>query len=100
MEDELTKSWMLAHNNTDLVMRSWLHIHHANLYLSSLNIPHYNFFVDYSDYRSHKPIYVHIPFTDIGVQHYLDKACDGNHPGPLTQERMAENIKKAIEILL
>jgi hypothetical protein len=96
---DLTNNWMMTHNNTDLVMRSWLHIHHANLYLASLNITHYNFFVDYHTLKAHKPAYIKIPFSDIDVQRCLDHALDGNHPGPLTQARIAKDITMLIKDL-
>jgi len=96
MNDDVTTNWMLAHNNTDLVMRSWLHIHHANLYLSSLNIKHYNFFINYSQLKSHKPSYVDIPFKDIHVERFIDKALDDDHPGIKTQERIATDIQQCL----
>jgi len=99
MDDDLTKYWMLTHNNTDLLIRSWLHIHHANLYLDSLNIPHYNFFINYGQLKSHKPSYIKIPFADILVERYIDRALDGDHPGPLSQERMAKEITLLIDHL-
>ena len=92
----LSKIWMLTHNNTDLIMSTWLHIHHANLYLANLKIPHYNVFVNYSTIKNYKPAYVKIPFKDIGVQYFLDKALDDKHPGPLTQQLIARNIKQCL----
>ena len=99
MRDELTKNWILTHNSTDLVMRTWLHIHHANLYLDSINMPHYNFFVDYNCIKAHKPSFISIPFKDILAQRFIDKALDGYHPGPLSQERMAKEIAQIIKDL-
>lgn len=96
MKDQLTKIWMVTHNDTDLIMRSWYHIHHANLYLKSLSIPHYNVFVNYTFYKEYKPTFCNIPFRDINVQHFIDKALDGNHPGPLTQQRIAKDIKNCL----
>jgi len=96
IEDELAKYWMLTHNDTDLKMRSWLHIHHANLYLNSLTIPHYNFFINYPSLREYKPKYCNIPFKDISVQKFIDRALDNNHPGPLTQQRIAKDIKQCL----
>jgi hypothetical protein len=97
-DSDLSKNWLLTHNNTDLVMRTWFHIHHANLFLESMNIPHYNFFVDYSMIKAYKPMYCNIPFKDITMHDFLflDRALDGSHPGPLTQERMAKDIKQAL----
>jgi hypothetical protein len=92
----LSKIWMLTHNDTDLIMRSWLQIHHANLYLDSLNVPHYNVFVKYPMYKEYKPKYCNIPFRDINVHHFIDTALDGNHPGPLTQQRIAKDIKQCL----
>jgi lysophospholipase L1-like esterase len=96
IESELSKIWMLTHNDTDLIMRSWYHIHHANLYLASLKIPHYNLFVHYPMLKDYHPAYVKIPFKDIKVDHFIDKALDGNHPGPMTQQRIAKDIKECL----
>ena len=96
--DGLSKDWMLAHNDTDLIMRTWLHVHHANLYLSSINVPHYNFFVDYDSLRDYKPKYVKIPYKDIKliVGNFVDYALDNCHPGPLTHEQIAKDIKECL----
>lgn len=97
IKNTLSKIWMLTHNNTDLIMRTWFHIHYANLYLASLKIPHYNLFVNYPMIQDYKPAFVKIPFKDIGVHNFLDKALDGNHPGPLTQQRIAKDIKECLD---
>ena len=96
IEDEISKNWMLAHNDTDLIMRSWFNIHHANLFFEKLKVPHYNVFVNYPMLEKHKPMYCKIPFRDISVQHFIDNALDGNHPGPLTQQRIAKDIKECL----
>jgi hypothetical protein len=96
IKSRLSKIWMLTHNDVDLVMRTWFHIHYANLYLNSLQIPHYNLFVNYPTIKDYKPAYVKIPFRDISVQHFLDKALDDIHPGPLTQKRIAKDIKECL----
>ena len=96
MRDELSKNWILTHNNTDLIMRTWLHIHHANLYLDSLNVPHYNFFVGYQTIKNHKPDYVKILSKDILVDEFLDYALDNDHPGPLTHIKMSNDIKQCL----
>jgi hypothetical protein len=96
MKTGLSKIWMLTHNDTDLIMRTWFQIHHANLYLTSLKIPHYNVFVKYPMIKDYKPAFVKIPFKDIGVHNFLDKALDGDHPGPLTQQRIAKDIKECL----
>ena len=46
--------------------------------------------------KDYKPVFVKIPFRDIGVHNFLDKALDGNHPGPLTQQRIAKDIKECL----
>jgi hypothetical protein len=96
MKTSLTKIWMLTHNDTDLKMRTWFQIHHANLYLDSLNIPHYNVFVKYPMIADYKPAFVKIPFKDIGVHQFIDNALDGDHPGPLTQQRIVKDIKECL----
>jgi len=95
-EDMLSKDWMLTHNATDLIMRSWLHIHHANLFLERLNVPHYNVFAYYTEIKDYKPVYCKIPFKDVYAERFIDYALDGSHPGPLTQVQVAKDIKQAL----
>jgi lysophospholipase L1-like esterase len=94
-KDDLTKSWMLTHNSTDSIIRAWYHIHHANLFLDSLGVKHYNFFIDYTHYRPHKPLAVDIPMKVISTV-CMDLALDNLHPGPKTHERIARDIKECI----
>lgn len=96
IDTDLAKYWSLTHNDTDLVMRSWYHIHHANLYLSSLNIPHYNFFVNWQAFEPLQPRYINIPFKDACNWNNTDRALDGRHPGPLTHARLAKDIKMCL----
>lgn len=95
VNSELTRNWLLTHNNVDLKIRSWLHIHHANLYLDSINIPHINFFIDFNSLKTHKPLFVKIPYGDIDLT-LVDCALDNSHPGPLTHRRLGADIKECL----
>lgn len=97
-DNELARKWLEVHDNHDLIMRSWLNIHHGNLLLSSKNIKYYNHFAEYGEIRNHKPNWFDNAIYDINVPKLrkIDYANDNRHPGPLAHIEIA----KAIERLL
>lgn len=92
----LANHWKQAHSLEDLATRSWFYIHHANLYLDSLGVENYNFFVRYRLVKDYKPKYLNISgYFKTWPQ--IDYGLDGLHPGIKTHEYMAEKINTYIE---
>ena len=96
--DENSKVWSALHTDYDLSIRAGLYIDHGMLYLNSLNLKHFHF---YAVTRSTPRWIGHTPPAwfkkPASVIHYdlfpkLDKAPDDVHPGPLSQQALANNL--------
>jgi lysophospholipase L1-like esterase len=88
--------WSKIHSKTDLATRSGLYMHHADLYLKSLNLDCYQFF---SPERFNKgPKFIKKPSSWINktIQTANDFANDNMHPGPTSQKLMAERLFRII----
>jgi hypothetical protein len=89
---------MLLHNDYDLAVRSGLYIHHAELYLNSLNLKHYHFFAQ--PVHNKMPTWIHHPSNFIKGFEFVrvDFATDNKHPGVeshyLTAGELFKNVKQ------
>jgi hypothetical protein len=101
LEHPLKKPYYQLHNQYDLLMKSVLAIHHANLFLDK-GIKVYNFYVDrqlnsqadcklYNLLKDINLIWVDIP------KFKIDLANDKMHPGPLSQKEIAKFILETIK---
>lgn len=100
-DTDLVKNWMNVHSEDDLITRTWLYIHYANLYLASRKIICHNFSVTYLKLNLNKPKFVdvHLHNSWTGVHLFFDKASDGKHPGPNAHKKIAGRIKSVIGLL-
>lgn len=89
-------SWLSVHTESDLATRSWLNVHHANLFLNSINVPVYNFFVSLKYLKKYKPLFVDVPYSDIKVNKLedIDRAADNLHPGIKSHTAIANAVIK------
>lgn len=94
----LLDSWVAVHSESDLATRTWLNVHHANLFLKSMNIPVYNFFVSLKYLKKYKQSFVAVPYSNIKVEKLeeIDKALDNLHPGPKSHIAIAGKIIKVL----
>lgn len=94
LDTALAKNWIMTHSLADNAIRSWLYVHHANLFLKSLNIPVYNFFAHYKQLDQYKPDYIDVVCYDVKVEYlrHVDKAKDNSHPGPQAHQTMANEM--------
>jgi lysophospholipase L1-like esterase len=93
-QTELVKNWALTHTDHDLTVRTWYHIHHALLYLHSINIPYYNFAGYARPINVHKPPYMKFDLIDSGIDTFkrqTPNTSDG-HPGPEGHKLVAERL--------
>jgi hypothetical protein len=97
-DNELANHWKFVHSDADIATRSWFYIHHATLFLKSINIPVYNILSDYRVFKKYKPKFLNLKYYDIGKYATvpIDHALDNRHPGPKTQKLIADKIKKII----
>lgn len=89
--------WKYVHPASDLATRSWFYIHHASLYLESLQVQNYNTFTRYNILGEFRPNYLNVSGY-FKTWPLIDYALDGQHPGEKTQRFMAEEIKQYIEV--
>lgn len=86
------KQWIPEGDIKDYVIKSWIYIQHADLYLSNKNIKFLHYPSHPGELYQHKPDFINISnmSTDGIVQ--IDLADDGAHPGIESNKSMAENI--------
>lgn len=94
--EETFKRWLLAHPESDINIRNWLYIHHANKYLESKKITAYNVFCAFDIDPSTKPSWIEIDNMLPCNFQPLDRGHDGLHPGIKSHEDLANNIYKYI----
>lgn len=93
-DTELVRNWALTHTDHDLTTRTWYHIHHALLYLDSINIPYYNFAGYARPINAHKPSYMNFDLIDSGIDTFkrqTPNTSDG-HPGAEGHKLVAERL--------
>jgi hypothetical protein len=100
---ELATHWQATHSEADVATRSWLYIHHAQLYLTSLGIDFYFLHVDNDlKFKNLKPEWAQdVKLLDTYIGKYAataPKAADNRHPGEhahaLTAFSIFYNIKQ------
>ena len=89
MRDRFAKKWILSINDQDYTQRTWIYIHHADLYLKNLKVkylhcPAYS----YDD----KPDYLNIENFYHNSIVEIDKALDNAHPGIASHEQISKKI--------
>jgi hypothetical protein len=96
--DKVFENWCAVHSEYDIGVRGWLNIHHANIFLESMNIELYNFFLDHELMMKYKPSFIDVPITNIDFFKLkdIDKACDNLHPGLIVHKLAAEALNKEI----
>lgn len=96
----LVKNWALVHTDTDLIVRSWIYMDHANQYLKNQEIPVYNFAVDFVLLKSQMPKFINQTLLNARVDFhkFIDRAKDSSHPGPKAHARIAKKIKSFIKL--
>jgi hypothetical protein len=97
-DTELANHWKAVHTDADVATRSWFYIHHATLFLKSVNVPVYNVPADYRFFKKYKPKFLNLEYHNIGKYATVpvDYALDNRHPGLKTQKLIADKIKKII----
>jgi hypothetical protein len=97
IDHEESKQWLSVHNDYDLAVRSGLYIHHAELYLNSLNLKHYHFFAQPSNNKM--PEWIHKPSCLIDQFEFtrVDVAEDNKHPGVRSHYLTALELYKHVK---
>lgn len=93
MTDKIAKKWMLTLDEYDYIQRSWIYMHHADLYLKNLDVKymHYPAYADKLTVESSlKNISINNLYLDGQVN--CDLALDNSHPGIESHKQTANNI--------
>lgn len=96
-----TQLWVKLHPEFDQAVRSGLHMHHAELYLSSLNLEQYHIYTQPPNTfrcRNSFPVFFKdmVNLLDRKIFSRVDLALDKSHPGIKSHQNTADNIYKAI----
>jgi hypothetical protein len=97
--DRRIKPWLEVHSEYDMMMKTFLYIHHTNLHLNKLNLKFY--FLDNGPIRRFvKPKWASsLPFLNASIDHVkllYPKALDNSHPGEECHAKMASLIYSEI----
>jgi hypothetical protein len=97
-DTELANTWKATHSEADVATRAWFYIHHATLFLNSINVPIYNVFANYRELKKYKPTFFKLPVHNIGIHSSspIDLALDNRHPGLKTHKLIADRIQEII----
>jgi len=95
------EAWLSIHTDYDLMIRSFMYIHHAEKYLENKKIKNYSFFTDSNNVTKHIPNFLTFNnLSDLQLWNTMftlyDRALDGCHPGPIAHIKIAEEIYKHI----
>ena len=95
------EAWLSIHTDYDLLVRSFMYIHHAEKHLENKKIKNYSFFLNAKNILNQTPNFLtfnnllNVELWDIMFSLH-DKALDGCHPGPVAHIKIAEEIYKHI----
>jgi hypothetical protein len=98
-ETELVKNWLATHSDYDLGVKSWYYIHHAILYLNSINVKVYNFASYAFILNRYKPDYMNIDLLESNIDKFktVGKPAKDGHPGVQAHILLAEHIYRTIK---
>lgn len=99
---ETIKSWVETHGPTDLMLRSWFYMHHANCYLKIRNQDFYFLHVNqHPDFLKLKPSWadsIDILRTNFSrLARNYEKTPDNNHPGVAAHQAVTKLIYAEIK---
>jgi hypothetical protein len=87
--------WSPSGNEVDFVIKTWLYMHHADLYLKNKNVKYIHYPVCPDDILEHKPTYVTIRNLYLDGFTIIDRALD-NHPGIKSNKDTANKILRIL----
>jgi hypothetical protein len=94
--------WLDSQNMFDLIIKNYLHIHHAYSYLKFKKIPYYFFDSDiYFDAKDEKPKWFtqidFVPFNFKTYEFFPPLGLDGKHPGPVFHKTVANTLVRSLK---
>jgi hypothetical protein len=96
-DDDLTRHWVLTHDEYDANIRNWLSIHHADLHIKQFADVYHLFGGTYHLERTGNPNCIKMDnIIDVEFEN-IDYAKDLTHPGLKSHRLLAEKIYKFIQ---
>lgn len=95
------ESWLKVHTDYDLYVRTLISINHAAVYLQNKKIKNTNFSTSQLNPSYKRPDFLKTDNLSTAelwniMFSLYDRALDGGHPGPIAQQKLAEEIYKHI----
>ena len=89
MKDAFAKKWIALLDEHDYTQRTWIYIHHADLYFKSLGVKYIHC---PADRYKNKPEHLNIENLYLKNMIKVDRAADDAHPGMQSHFQAAERI--------
>lgn len=84
--------WSPNGDEVDYAIKTWLYIHHADLFFKHKKLKYLHYPADVSNFEKHKPHYINISnFYSTGFV-FVDKGLDNSHPGVLSNIKTSKTI--------
>lgn len=94
--DKYSKEWMISYNEKDAIIKSWIYMQHAELYLSKKGIKIFNCIASPDSLLKSKPEFVNVDTLLLIKNTQVDYALDGIHPGIESHKKTAQEIYNAV----
>lgn len=94
---DIARRWIVEMDEYDYQQRTWLYLNHAQLHLSSKQVPWIHFPAYPLETCANKPNFLDISSLYMYGMAPEDKALDGEHPGPKSQKLTAGCIHDVLK---
>lgn len=90
------RKWAEYLSEKDYAMKSWFHIHHADLYLQQQGVKYIHYPATPKELDSYRLEFININnYHSDGIE-YVDKATDDMHPGTQSNRLLAEKMYRIL----
>jgi hypothetical protein len=90
------RKWAEYLSEKDYAMKSWFHMHHADLHLQTQGVKYIHYPATPSELEQHKLDFINLKnYYNNGIK-YVDKATDDMHPGVESNRLVAEKMYRIL----
>ena len=90
--DKYSKQWMIDYNEKDAVIKSWMYMQHAELYLNSKDISYVSYCTDTAPLNKFKPKFINLNTLHSLDDIIIDTGVDNMHPGIESHKKIADQM--------
>ena len=92
------RKWAEYLSEKDYAMKSWFHIHHADLYLQQQGVKYIHYPATPKELDSYRLEFINVNnYHSDGIE-YVDKATDDMHPGIQSNRLLAEKMYRILDV--